>query len=121
MTEKKKQSYRFGLWAENLAALYMMIKGYRILARRYKTQYGEIDLIGRRGKTILFIEVKARGCMNDALESLGKRSQKRIMKAAEYFLSTNTEYADHTIRFDFIAMAPPFYVRHLDNAWQTHT
>lgn len=116
--QQKQKSYRQGLWAENLAALYLMLKGYRIMERRYKTKVGEIDLIGKKGKSLLFIEVKIRKDMDMALSAVNKSSQKRIQRAAEYFLSTRQEYADYALRFDLIAMAPPFHLRHLDNAWQ---
>ena len=118
---KKRKAYRRGLWAESLAALYLMFKGYRIIARRYKIAVGEIDLIARRGKTLLMVEVKARRGLGEALEAVDLKTQKRIEKAARIFLSKNPRYADYTIRFDIIAFTRNFWLHHLDNAWQAHS
>ena len=114
----KKDTYKFGLLAESLAAFFLMAKGYRILARRYKTPVGEIDLIARRGRTIAFIEVKARGSLPAALESLTPVMKRRIGRAAQYFLSSNAALSAYEMRFDLIALAPPFFLQHLDNAWR---
>ena len=107
-----------GLAAENFAALLLRLKGYRILARRYKTPVGEIDLIARRGRTIAFVEVKARQTMDEALAAVTPAMQARITRAAGYFLAGNPALAQLTLRFDLMAVRPPFYCRHLDNAWQ---
>jgi len=114
----RKNTYRFGMWAETLAALYLMAKGYKILKRRYKTPVGEIDLIAKRGRTVAFIEVKARRHINAALESVTPTMKSRINRAGLYFLSSNPAIAQCDMRFDLVALAPPFYLRHLDNAWQ---
>ena len=114
----KKNTYRFGILAETLAALFLMMKGYRILARRCKTPVGEIDLIARRGNMIAFVEVKARGRLETALESVTPAMKNRIGRAAQYFLASNFSLSGCDMRFDLIALAPPFYLRHLDNAWQ---
>lgn len=118
---KKTRAYKRGLWAEALAALYLRCRGYRVLARRYKTPLGEIDLIARRKDTIIIVEVKTRGLMDSALESVDERSRGRIERAARHFIAANPRYADYNVRFDIIAFAPPFALRHLDNAWQAHT
>ncbi|TIO58114.1 MAG: YraN family protein, partial [Mesorhizobium sp.] len=55
----RRKAYRRGHRGEWLAALALMLKGYRILARRHRTKLGEIDLIARRGDLVLFVEVKA--------------------------------------------------------------
>lgn len=117
----KERTYQKGLLAEKLAALFLMAKGYRILARRYKTPVGEIDLIARRGNTIAFIEVKARERLPDALECITPSMKSRIGRAALHFLSSRPEFSNCVLRFDLIALAPPFHLRHLDNAWQAAT
>ena len=117
MSNKRRTSYSIGLWAERLAALYFRLKGYRILAQRYKTKQGEVDLIAVRGQSLAIIEVKARAREEDALSAVGFRSRRRIEKAAMYFISLNPEYADYDIRFDIVVTGWPFYFRHLDNAW----
>ncbi len=114
----ERTSYRSGLMAESIAALFLTCKGYRILSRRYKTPVGEIDLVARRGKTIVFIEVKARSAPAAALESITPRMKNRIGRAALHFIASHPHHASFGMRFDVIVLAPPFYLRHLDNAWQ---
>ena len=117
----RKKAYRFGLWAETLAALYLMLRGYCILEWRYKTRQGEIDLVARKRKTLVFIEVKGRRNLSTALEAVTPRSQKRIMAAANGFIAKNMRYHGYEMRFDVIAVRMPFSVKHLDNAWFSTT
>lgn len=77
--------YTKGLWAERWAALYLMCKGYRILASRYKTPLGEIDLVARKGNALIFIEVKARSHRTVGLEAVSSQSWERIARAAAHF------------------------------------
>lgn len=78
---------------------------------------GEIDLIAQRGNIICFIEVKARATQAQALESLTPTMRQRIEKTALYYISHNN-VADFDFRFDLVTVAPPFFIHHLDNAWQ---
>ncbi len=117
----KIKSYRLGLLAEQFAAWGLRLRGFRILAQRYKTPVGEIDLIARKGSTLAFVEVKARADLSTALESVTPRMQGRIVKAANYFIAQNSALAGCDMRFDLVAVAPPFYWRHLDNAWRPST
>jgi len=116
--KNKQDSYRYGLFAETLASWGLQLRGYRILARRYKTRGGEIDLIACRGRVLAFVEVKARGNLPAALEAVSPRAQQRIAQAARYFIAQNAALADYEMRFDLIALAPPFYWKHLDNAFR---
>ena len=116
--KNKKDTYKFGLLAEQLAAWGLRLRGYRILARRFRTPVGEIDLVARRGRALAFVEVKARNDLSTALQSVTPKMKQRIIRAANYFITQNPGVADCDIRFDLIAVAPPFYWRHLDNAWQ---
>lgn len=108
--------YRRGLQAETLAAWYLRLKGYSILNSRMKTPVGEIDLIARRGRSLVFIEVKARESIDAALESVKTHQSRRIIRAAEYYMSA---YRGKTpdIRFDVIAISPPFRVKHIRAAF----
>ncbi len=117
----KLASYKRGHIAEQLAALYLVCKGYKILKRRYKTPVGEIDLIARRRSTLVLVEVKLRSTEAAALESITPKNQSRVTQAAQYYISANPACADMDIRFDVIVMGWPFYWRHLDNAWQGRT
>ena len=117
----KTKAYRLGLYAEILAALYLMLRGYRIIAWRYKTKIGEVDLIARRRQSLVFVEVKARQELSTALESVTAQMRKRITAAANSFLIKHPQYQNSEMRFDVIAVALPFSVQHLDNAWFSTT
>ena len=117
----KTKAYRFGLYAEILAAMYLMLRGYRIVAWRYKTKVGEVDLIACRKKTLVFVEVKARQELSTALESVTAQMRKRITAAANSFLIKHPQYQNSEMRFDVVAVALPFSVQHLDNAWFSTT
>jgi putative endonuclease len=117
MVSKKGGTYRDGLRAEQRSIWILRLKGYRILARRYKTPVGEIDIVARRGRVIAFVEVKYRGSVTAALESLTPAMQARIVRAACHFIAAYPAYKDYTLRFDLMAMAGRFSFRHLDNAW----
>jgi len=82
---------QFGLSAESGATACLLIKGYRILARRYKTPVGEIDIIARRRGTLVFVEVKARKSLDDAAAALTARQQARIIDAAQYWLAAHPD------------------------------
>ena len=118
MTAKKNQARNFGTFAEHLAALFLRLKGYRILAQQLRTPLGEIDIIAKRGHTIAFVEVKARGDMTQALEALSYRQRERIGRAALVYASDHSKYSRFDLRFDLIAIAPWQWPRHLCNAWQ---
>lgn len=113
----KRGSYRLGLAAEQFAAWGLRLRGYRILACRYKTPVGEIDLVARKGRTLIFVEVKARNNLSTALQSVTPHMKKRIVRAALCFIARNSACSGYDMRFDLVAVAPPFYWKHLDNAW----
>jgi putative endonuclease len=115
---KPETSYSKGIFAESMAALYLKAKGYKILEMRYKTKYGEIDIIAIKSGVLVFAEVKARADKAQALESVTPRTQKRIANSALYFLSENEIYNDYDMRFDFIGIVNGFSIHHLDNAWE---
>ncbi len=113
-----RAAHASGLRAEALAALFLQLKGYRILARRMKTRAGEIDLVARRGRCLVFVEVKARGDMLAAADALLMRQRARLARAAELFVSTRPAFADHDMRFDVVLIAPRSWPRHLPDAWR---
>ena len=92
-----------------------------LIERRYKTKYGEIDLIMRLDDLIAIIEVKSRRLASEALESITPRAQKRISNAALMYLAENPQYEQFTIRFDVIVVVDAYKIIHLDNAWQLST
>lgn len=112
----KEKTYDFGIKAEKMAAGYLKLKGYKILEERFKTPYGEVDIIAQRKNLMAFIEVKARQTKRGALESITPKMKKRISDAALFYISQQ-EQGDYDYRFDLITVTPPFSVHHLDNAW----
>jgi putative endonuclease len=108
----------WGRWAESLAAWSLRLRGYRIVARRFRTALGEIDLVVRRRGVVAFVEVKARTDLEQALVALGPRQRERTARAAELFLVRYPEYVGHTLRFDLIAVRPWRLPRHLADAWR---
>jgi putative endonuclease len=120
----KKQTYDRGLKAEKIAALYLRVKGYKILHQRYKTPFGEIDLIAQKGNVTAFVEVKARSTQAKALESLTPIMRRRIERAAGYFAARQSAVLHrtlHDLRFDLITLSTPLRIHHLDNAWRQGT
>ncbi len=108
-----------GLSAESRAAAYLIAKGYRIVARRFRTPVGEVDIVARRRDVLVFVEVKARNTLDDAALSLLPRQQQRIAAAAGAWLSTHPEDAESNIRFDAVLVAPGKIPRHIPAAFET--
>jgi len=100
VSEKRVRAYRHGLLAETIAALLLRLKGHRIIARRYKTPVGEIDLVALKGKRLAFVEAKQRKTLNEAGWSLPTRARRRIVRAAQYWLAGHPDFAGHDIAFD---------------------
>lgn len=111
-----KNHYK-GMWTERLAILYMILKGYRILAHRFLSPLGEIDLVLKKGKTIVFMEVKNRPSFTLGLESITPRQQKRIIQGARDFLGRNPYFSGTKCRFDLFLVAR-FRCRHMKDAWR---
>jgi len=114
---KRRAAFRFGLSAESRAAAYLVAKGYRILARRWRTPFGEVDIVARRRRIIVFVEVKARDRLDDAAEAVTDRQQRRIVAAAEAWLARYPQAGAHDIRFDAILVAPLRIPRHVQAAF----
>ena len=113
-------AFRTGLTAEARAAAYLMAKGYRILAKRFRTPYGEIDIVARRRGLLAFIEVKARASLDEAAYAVTPRQQARIA-AAQAWLMAHPEHADFELRFDAMLIAPRRLPRHLIAAFDAST
>jgi putative endonuclease len=114
---RRRGAFRIGLSAESRAAAFLVAKGYRILARRFRTPLGEIDIVARRRGVLVFVEVKARDSFDDAAEALGKRQQSRIIGAAQWWLAGHPEDAMSNMRFDAILVIPRHLPRHLPAAF----
>jgi putative endonuclease len=114
-------AFRAGLSAESRAAAFLIAKGYFILARRYRTPYGEIDLVARRWNLIAFVEVKARASLDEAAYAVTGRQQRRIIDAAQVWLAAHPEHAELELRFDAMLVAPRRLPRHLLAAFDAST
>jgi putative endonuclease len=112
----RKAAERGGRRAEALAALWLRLKGWRILAKRARTPVGEIDLIARRGRTLAFIEVKARANATNAEMALDDFRLRRVARAAEALASRYARPGDD-IRIDAIFVVPGRWPRHMENVW----
>ena len=106
-----------GRWAETLAAIFLMLKGWRILARRARVPGGEVDIVARRGRTLAFIEVKARGTSEAAAFALDRYRLRRVAVAAERLAPRFMRDGDD-IRIDALFVVPGKLPRHLPNVWQ---
>src|SRR6186713_1748304 len=114
-------AFRTGISAESRAAAYLMAKGYRILAKRYRTPHGEIDIVARRRNLIAFVEVKARATLDDAAFAVTPRQQQRIIDAAQGWLAAHPEHAEFELRFDAMLIAPRSLPRHVLAAFDAST
>ncbi len=114
-TAERQRRYRYGAWSEFLAATFLSLKGYRILAWRFRTTCGEIDLVARRGYRLAFIEVKLRRSFAEAEISISDKQRQRIRKAADIWLARHPPTLETDICFDVFFVAPWHWPRHLEN------
>jgi putative endonuclease len=115
--QERVAAFRLGLSAESRAAMLLVAKAYRIVARRFRSPGGEIDIVARRRRDLVFVEVKARDDLDAAAEAVTERGKRRIVAAAEYWLASHPQDADCFIRFDVILVAPGKLPRHIVNAF----
>ncbi|MCX4348620.1 MAG: YraN family protein [Alphaproteobacteria bacterium] len=110
-----------GKFAERLACLYLFCKGYNIVARNQitgkGTGAGEVDIVARRGKTLVFIEVKKRQNGEKAAYAISEQQKARVRRGAEAFLNRHPELQNSDIRFDAVLVVFPFSFTHIKNAF----
>ncbi|OHV78953.1 YraN family protein [Rhizobium sp. LCM 4573] len=114
---KRRKAVRRGHFSEYLAALFLFAKGYRILAIRYRTRLGEIDIIARKGDLAVFVEVKARRVEQEAIDAVGYAAQRRIRAASDLWLARRADAARLSQRYDIVAVLPGRLPRHFPNAF----
>ena len=107
-----------GRWSERIAGLLLRLKGFAILEARYKTPVGEIDLVAKRGNLVAFVEVKARPTTEEALGAVSHHARRRIIAAADAFVSRHPHLAHCDMRYDIIAVAG-WRMKHVTNAWRS--
>ena len=113
----RQRSERAGRLAETVCAIYLRLKGYGILGRRYRAPNGEVDIVVRRGNTVVFVEIKLRRTLADALEALGPIQRQRIVAAAATFLAVHPKLSGLDARFDVMLVVPWRLPVHIANAW----
>ena len=114
---EKVAAFRVGISAESRAAAFLVAKGFRILARRWRSPAGEIDIVARRKHLLIFVEVKARADFDAAAEAVSPRQQRRIAAAAEAWLAAYGAGSLRDFRFDVILVVPGKMPRHIPAAF----
>src|ERR1700681_1754297 len=115
---ERQVAFRLGISAESRAAAFLIAKGFRILARRWRSPVGEIDIIARRRQLLVFVEVKARENFDDAAWSVTDRQRARIAAAAEAWLARQGDHGFQDMRFDAVLGAPGRIPRHIQAAFE---
>ena len=113
---RRQVAERHGRRSEAVAAFYLRMKGYRIVGRRFRTPAGEIDLIARRGRTLIFVEVKARTTRTAGLEAITPAGRARIARAAAAWLARYPQ-GGLSLRFDAVVLVPGRWPLHLRGAF----
>ena len=106
-----------GRRAEVWAAVWLMLRGYRILGFRLKTPQAEIDLLAVKGGVLAVVEVKQRVTLTAALEAVSSDQRERLRRAGRNLASRRPSLADKAVRLDLIAMAPGKWPKHCPDAW----
>lgn len=114
---RRRKAFRRGHLAEYAAALYLLAKGYRILAIRFRTPCGEIDIVARRGDLVAFVEVKARRTVDDALFAVTATAGRRIRAASDIWLAGRPDAHRLSLRYDIVAVRPFRLPRHFEDAF----
>jgi putative endonuclease len=114
---ERQVAFRLGISAESRAAAYLIAKGFRILARRWRSPVGEIDIVARRRSLLVFVEVKARERLDDAAWSVTERQRSRIVAAADAWLALRPDDTIRDIRFDAVLVAPGRIPQHIPAAF----
>jgi len=113
----RKQAEKRGRGAETLACWYLRLRGWRIVARRARVPGGEVDIVARRGRTLAFVEVKARSTEEAAAFALDQSRLRRVAIAAERLAPRFMRDGDD-VRIDAMFIVPGSWPRHLPNVWQ---
>lgn len=114
---KRIRAERLGRWSEYRAALALLLKGYRIVALRYKTKAGEVDIIARRGDLVIFVEVKARKDLRAGVDAVSYTAERRIENAADHWLRRQSDATRLSLRHDIIVVRPWHWPTHFEGAF----
>lgn len=115
-------AYTSGRNAEKIACHFLEKKGYRLIAQNKRCQRGiganEIDLIMKKNKTLIFVEVKKRHSSNQCAYAITPKAQQRIFRAAEIFIAQNPNFQDYQYRFDALLISDSERPTHILDAWR---
>lgn len=114
---RRRAALRKGLHAEIVAAAWLIAKGYTILARRHVGGGGEIDIVARRGRTLAFVEVKARRDVASASDAIDPAKQRRFVRAVAHWTARNPWCEALDMRCDAVLVAPWRWPRHVVDAF----
>ena len=114
---ERRRAETAGRRAERLAGLMLRLKGFSILARRFKSPVGEIDLVAKRGGLLVFVEVKARANRDDALYAVTPAVRRRVSAAADAYLARHPHLAASDMRYDIVAVCG-WRLYHVKDAWR---
>ncbi len=119
MTEKKS-IYAKGVLGEALAEDHLNAKGFQSVDRRYRSPYGEIDLIMLDQDVLVFIEVKyrTRSTLVSAKLAVSPAKQRRIIQTALCYLNEHPEHTERMMRFDIVVFSGEDCIEHLPDAFQ---
>jgi len=106
------RAFREGHGAEWIAAVWLMLKGYQLLGFRLKTRGVEIDILARRGSTLVVVEVKRRATLDAALTAFDTAQRERLRTAGGALLRQRPAFAGLRLRIDTVALAPGRFPRH---------
>lgn len=116
--EKYRTANRLGIQGELAAVNYLRGQGYQILARRYKSKFGEIDLLVTKGLELRAVEVKSKSRKDAVIGAVvTSRQCKRIINGTRDFLSEHPDYQQYNITFDVVLFRPDCTIEYLPNAW----
>jgi putative endonuclease len=113
----RQHAEKRGRTAETIACWYLRLHGWRILARRVRVHGGEVDVVARRGRTLAFVEVKARASAEAAGLALDHWRLRRVAAAAAQ-LTVRYGRSGDDVRIDAVLIVPGRWPRHLPNIWQ---
>lgn len=115
---QRRAAEKSGRRAEQIAELWLMLKGYRILARRIRLPTGEIDLIARRANVLAFIEVKQRRTLPQAQHAVSSRAWRRIAATGEAWALRRPRLKDLEWRYDLVAIVKWQRPYHFRDYWR---
>lgn len=123
MKARREQARARGTAAEWFAAIWLQLKGYRILARQFRANGGELDVVALTPRwkspcTIVFVEVRTRGTLEEAIASVGSIKRGRVERAASQFCARSPSLRRLPRRFDLVVLAQTGWPRHITDAWR---